>query len=161
MRAGAYTQVRDRDGLTPLEMAERMLEHRWMLLEHPWMLHERPWDLEAKAPHDDFFRAVARELRWTPAVRLLWLGQRSGGDSVLAKLDRDTLLIVCHFVVDGDVDPDQVDPDFGSDSDEFDSDGEVVLRGAPSSSRRHSDGRIVLRGAPLPEWLNTTWMIPE
>ena len=60
---------------------------------------------DASAPHNEFFTAVARELRWTPAVRLLWLGQRSGGDSVLAKLDRDTLLLVCRFAVEGDVDP--------------------------------------------------------
>ena len=43
----------------------------------------------------------------TPAVRLLWLGQRSGGDSVLAKLDRDTLLLVCRFAVEGDVASDE------------------------------------------------------
>ena len=50
---------------------------------------------------------MARELRWTPAVRLLWLGQRAGGDSVLAKLDRDTLLLVCRFAVEGDVASDE------------------------------------------------------
>ena len=96
LRAGAWTQARDLDGMTPLALAARERSRARML----------HGEGDAAAPHNEFFRAVARELRWTPAVRLLWLGQRSAGDSVLAKLDRDTLLLVCRFAVEGDVDPD-------------------------------------------------------
>ena len=95
LRAGAWTQARDLDGMTPLALAARERSRARML----------HGEGDAAAPHNEFFRAVARELRWTPAVRLLWLGQRSAGDSVLAKLDRDTLLLVCRFAVEGDVDP--------------------------------------------------------
>lgn len=97
LRAGAWTQARDLDGLTPLALAARERSRGRML----------HGEGDASAPHNAFFTAVARELRWTPAVRLLWLGQRSGGDSVLAKLDRDTLLLVCRFAVEGDGEPDQ------------------------------------------------------
>ena len=95
LRAGAWTQARD--GLAPLALAARERSRGRML----------HGEGDASAPHNDFYLAVARELRWTPAVRLLWLGQRSGDDSVLAKLDRDTLLLVCRFAVEGDVDPDE------------------------------------------------------